>query len=197
MNSDALANSLSNSHQRATLAPKFSGSRVSSFSALSGLLGIEEAKLHELIEAPEQYYRLKERKKKPDGSVRDIYKVKEPLKHILKKVNRVFFHRCQFAKYLTGSLPGWSYEENAAIHIAQGTVITIDATNFFPSISQEQVKEIWLNFFKFAEPVAEALSKLCCYKGFLAQGSPPSSYLANLLFFDIEPLIVKELTSRG
>ena len=134
---------------------------------------------------------------KPDGSVREIYDVKEPLKHILKKVNSLFFRRCVFPDYLTGSLPGWSYKKNAAVHTAQGTVITIDATNFFPSISQARVKDIWLNFFGFAEPVAEALSQLCCYKGFLVQGAPPSSFLANLLFYDLEPLIVKELMDDG
>lgn len=134
---------------------------------------------------------------KPDGSVREIYNVRKPLKHLLKRVNSRFFRRCVFPDYLTGSLPGWSYEKNAAIHTAQGTVITIDATNFFPSISQAQVKDIWLNFFRFAEPVAEALARLCCYKGFLVQGGPPSSFLANLLFYDLEPLIVKELRANG
>lgn len=197
MNSESSASSLSQIQQKELLKPQFSGSRVSSLEALAGLLGVNLGDLEKLAETSDSFYRLHEKAEKPDGSVRYIYSVREPLKSVLKKVNRCFSQRCKYPDYLTGSLPGWSYSKNAALHAGKGTVICIDATNFFPSIKQDHVKRIWLDFYQFDESAADLLAKLCCYQGALAQGSPTSPYLANLAFWDIEPLIVKEFKSRG
>ena len=155
------------------------------------------AQLRGLAASADEHYRLFKELEKPDGSFRRIYSVQEPLKATLKKVNRLFSNRCEYPKYLTGSLPGWSYVENAALHTGKGTIITVDATNFFPSIEQPLVEKIWHSFFGFDDAVSTLLAKLCCFQGALAQGSPTSSYLANLAFWDIEPLIVKEFRSRG
>tara|TARA_R110001583_G_scaffold193836_3_gene363239 strand:- start:12378 stop:13205 length:828 start_codon:yes stop_codon:yes gene_type:complete len=138
-----------------------------------------------------------EREAKPDGSFREKYDTNEPLKSLLQAINSRFLKRCDYPDYLTGSLKGWSYLKNAQLHAGQGTIISIDATNFFPSISQSSVKDIWFNLLQFEETAAETLSKLCTRRGFLAQGAPPSSFLANLAFWDIEPLIVAQLRSQG
>lgn len=151
----------------------------------------------ELAESSDTYYYLKERRVKEDGSVRDIYAVRQPLKSVLQKLNTLFSNRCKFPNYLTGSLPGWSYVKNAKLHAGQGTVITVDATNFFPSISEQLVHNIWREFYCFAEDASLVLTDLCCYEGNLVQGNPISSYLANLVFWDIEPLIVQEFHKRG
>lgn len=197
MNSESSASSLSKIQQKELLKPKFLGSRVSSLEALAGLLDVNLDDLKKLAETSDSFYHLHEKTEKPDGSVRYKYSVREPLKSVLKKVNQCFSQRCKYPDYLTGSLPGWSYSKNAALHAGKGTVICIDATNFFPSIGQDHVKKVWLDFYQFDESVAELLAKLCCYQGALAQGSPTSPYLANLAFWDIEPLIVKEFQSRG
>lgn len=165
--------------------------------ALAGLLDMSVSKLYEFSESSDTYYLLHEKIDKPDGTSRYIYNVREPLKAMLRRVNAIFAHRCQFPDYLTGSLPGWSYVKNAELHAGQGTVIAIDASNFFPSVKQSMVEEVWRQFYGCDETVSILLADLCCYQGALAQGSPPSSYLANLAFWNIEPLIVGEFKRRG
>ena len=183
--------------QTPLLSPKFLGSRIASLNSLAGQLGVSVTRLTTLASTSDGFYRLQERIEKPDGSIRYIYDVNQPLKRLLRKINSRFSLRCEYPQYLTGALPGWSYVKNAALHAGQGTVIAIDATNFFPSVTQDLVEKIWKEFYGFDDSVSKLLAELCCHRGVLAQGSPPSSYLANLAFWDIEPLIVKELASQG
>lgn len=156
-----------------------------------------EKSLLDLAELSDQYFRLHDRVEKYDGTVRELYDLNPPLKAIHRKINSHFLKRCNYPEYLTGSLPKSSYIKNATRHAGQGTVLTIDATNFFPSISEELIFGIWNKLLKFSEEPSNILTQLCTKSGFLAQGSPVASYLANLAFWDIEPHIFREFDKRG
>ncbi len=188
---------LSSSRPLQLLAPKFSGSRLSSVESLAGLLGLTKEQLVHIAINSASYYHLQQEKVKADGSIREIYSIREPLKTILKRINQKIFKRCEYPFYLKGSLPNCSYKDNAALHTNKGTVITIDASNFFPSIPRTFVRSLWVDFFKFNEQVSDILTALCCYGDGLAQGSPTSSYIANLIFWDVEPLIAKDFMGKG
>ena len=59
------------------------------------------------------------------------------------------------------------------------------------------VYRIWREFFHFAENAADLLTRLTTKDARVFQGTPTSSYLANLAFWDREPALVLRLISRG
>jgi hypothetical protein len=196
MNSGRLQSGSSKPKQRKT-TPSYPAKRISTLDALSLALGHPKERLIELAETSDQFFRLHDTVVKADGTVRELYDLNPPLKALQQTINNHFLKRCSYPTYLTGSLPGSDYRKNAARHAGQATVITIDASNFFPSISEAHVFNIWHKLFKFGLEPSRILTGLCTRSGFLAQGSPVSSYLANLAFWDIEPYIFRELESRG
>ena len=55
---------------------------------------------------------------------------------------------------------------------------------------------MWQRFFCFPIDVAQTLTKLTTFNGFLPQGAATSSYIANLIFWDKEPDIEHNLRER-
>ena len=136
------------------------------------------------------------------GGVRHVYDTKSPLKPILKKINSVFFQKVKFPEYLHGSLTGRDFIGNVEAHAHSRIVITEDIAQFFDCITYEHVYKIWSGLFGFSQEPSSILSKLTTNidqtnKHRVFQGTPTSSYLANLVFWDIEHKFVDKLASRG
>lgn len=55
---------------------------------------------------------------------------------------------------------------------------------------------MWKYNFNFPDEVALLLTQLTTYKG-VPQGARTSSYIANLIFWDLEPNVVEQLKKRG
>lgn len=148
-----------------------------------------------------KFFVLKERIEKPNGTFRDIYTVKDPLKAIQGRIVNQMIRKVEYPIYLQGSIKDEANPRsditNAQLHVNRRLVIRMDITNFFPSISANKVTEIWKQFFHFPPDVALTLTQLVTYNGFLPQGVATSPGLANLLFWDIEPGIVANLEKRG
>lgn len=203
------ANSLK--RRRRGLSPRHTATRISSISALESALQQDISSLRELASNSAFYYKLHSVKVKPDGTEREIFSVQQPLKSVLQRINTHILKNCYYPPYLTGSLPNRregtpeselksaeaNYVINARRHSGRGTVIRIDATNFFPNIDKSLVYAIWKDLLKFPEPVADILTELTTHKGGLAQGAPTSSFLANLALWKIEPVIVQQLAKDG
>jgi hypothetical protein len=74
---------------------------------------------------------------------------------------------------------GRSHVMNANEHIGHHSVIKTDISGYYPSISKQHVKAMFINEFKCAKDIAEMLADICCYKGLhLPTGSPLSGYIA-------------------
>jgi hypothetical protein len=70
---------------------------------------------------------------------------------------------------------------NAGAHLNARAVLTVDITNFFPSISRQQIEAALLD--NDAKPIiAEAIANACTFGGSLATGFPTSPVLSNLVF---------------
>jgi hypothetical protein len=65
----------------------------------------------------------------------------------------------------------------------------VDIQNFFPSTPLRTVVQA-LREIGYPEHGAEIIAKLCCYDGGLAQGSPASPVLSNLVFRDVDAELV-------
>lgn len=160
MNSERLQSSSFKPRPR-RITPSYPAKRISNLDALSMALGHTKERLLELAETSDQFFRLHDTVIKPDGSVRELYDLNPPLKSLQQTINKHFLRRCFYPSYLTGSLPGSDYRKNAARHTGQATVITIDASNFFPSISEAHVFDIWHNLFRFDEEPSRLLTSVC------------------------------------
>lgn len=89
------------------------------------------------------------------------------------------------------------YKRHATIHSGKNILISEDVKDFFPSSSIIVVNGIWKYLFRCTPEVAELLTNITTLNGSLPQGWKTSGYLANLVFWDIEPEFVRRLMMRG
>lgn len=174
---------------------------VGSVKALAQALETTETVLQELAASPQRYYRVAHEIKKSDGSIRTVFSVELPLKAVQKRIKSRFLDNVYYPAYLQGGVRDREnprdYVRNARIHAGCSTLINEDISNFFPSVSDGIVFDIWAHFFKFPRSVAEMLTKLTVKDGCLPQGTSTSSYLANLVFWRAETRLVDKLRSWG
>ncbi|MGU7816985.1 reverse transcriptase family protein [Burkholderia sp. AW49-1] len=177
--------------------PIYPHERILSVQSLCRALGTSEPMLRAIAaRAPHLYIGPKPKPKKY-GGVRYVFDTKAPLKPLLKKINGVFFRQVCFPQYLTGSLAGRDFVSNVEIHRDSMYAITEDIAGFFDHITADHVYRIWHEFFAFGEDVSILLTQLTTKDGRVFQGTPTSSYLANLAFWDKEPTLVAKLASRN
>jgi reverse transcriptase-like protein len=82
-------------------------------------------------------------------------------------------------------------------HTSQRVIFSEDVSNFFSSIKSEDVFKMWKFLFHFPDDVADTLTKLTTYNGFVPQGAKTSSYIANLIFWETEPRLEEKLKEKG
>lgn len=173
--------------------PRYPHQRIQSVASLSAALHVPEGELVALAKTASSQYRPAKPIIKADGSVRQPWDALPPLKRVQQQIQAQLLRRVEYPDYLTGSLPGKSPRANASLHKTPAIVISEDIARFFPTTRAELVQGVWAGLFGFSEEVAGILTALTTKDGFLPEGAPTSSYLANLVFWDCEPRIVDQL----
>ncbi len=158
------------------------------------LLNIDDACLQKISNNSNNYFQLNQQIKK-DGSKRDCYNLREPLKNIHKKIKNKITSKVVFPDYIQGSIKGRSNITNAKLHEGSKTIIQLDIKNFFPSIASRHIYNLWRYFFNFSDEVAKLLTNIITLNGQFIQGSPLSSDIANLIFWDKEQKLIGYLTN--
>lgn len=171
--------------------------RIQSVASLSRALSVTERELHSIVDRAPSLYIGPTPKPKKNGGFREVYDTRKPLKPLLRRVNKVFFERVLFPQYLTGSIKGRDFVANVEIHAGAKITISEDIASFFDCITADHVRRIWTDFFRFGDAVADILTALTTRDGHVYQGTPTSSYLANLCFWNIEHRIVRRLLAEG
>lgn len=181
-------------------APRYPCQPIHSLKALSLALGEPVALLENLAKRGANLYRSVPQKKK-DGTTRDTYDAYEPLKRIQRKIVDRLLARVSFPEYLHGGIKDpsapRSIYSNANPHGHARHLVLQDISDFFPSISSDHVYQVFRELFGFGDDVSRCLALLTTRQGAVPQGASTSSYLANLLFWDIEPAVVAQLDSQG
>ena len=180
-----------------TRTPIYRHSPIYSIGALGRALRYEEHTLRVIADRAPRLYIGPTPLPKKNGGIRNVYDTRWPLKELLRTVNKVFFQRVDFPDYLTGSIKDRDYVGNAELHKNSLGTITEDISDFFPSIKSEAVYGIWRDFFKFGHEPAQLLTNLTTKDGIVFQGTPTSSYLANLVFWEVEPGVAAKLATKG
>ncbi len=146
--------------------------------SLLRLLRINKKHLHDILSDKERFYTSKTLTK--CDKKRNVYIIKKPLKQILDTMKDTIFLNVQYPAYLHGSLPGKSPKTNASAHCGAVSAVLMDIQSFFPSITCEHVYYMFRHRFQFSKKVSKMLADIITYDGRLPQGSPVSSYIANL-----------------
>lgn len=181
-------------------APRYTLKPIASLPALGKALDTSPAELQRLARAAPKLYPLSKEKgieRKADGSERIYYAPKAPIKELQQKLRARILGRVEFPPYLIAGVKGHSYRDNCLLHTGAKTVINLDISTFFETVSESRIRSVWQRFFKFPPEVAELLTRLTTHKGALPRGAPSSPLLANLVFWDVEPQLAAELAQRG
>jgi Reverse transcriptase (RNA-dependent DNA polymerase) len=176
---------------------EYPSKRVASLRSLARALVESEEWLTKVAAKASEMYIAGKSIPKKDGSLRETFDTRPGLKRILSKINRVFLRRVIYPSYLHGALPKRDPKSAAEKHLRASVVASLDIKSFFPSITSRQVHSIWTGVFNFSPTVCDVMTNLTCCNGALVQGAPTSSYLANLVFWDVEPIVVEKLAQRG
>jgi hypothetical protein len=181
--------------------PCYKDRPIASLTALGKALGIPWRRIQWAAWNAERLYRPGPSITKPDGSEREVFNPARCLKEIQRRINKHILERVEFPLYLQGGIKDPAiprdYIRNARMHVGAKGIIREDIANFFPSVTDKQIREIWQYLFTFPSVVADCLTALTTYQGRLPQGAPTSTYLANLVLCDIEPQAVARLKDEG
>ncbi|MFK7946885.1 MAG: reverse transcriptase family protein [Saprospiraceae bacterium] len=128
---------------------------------------------------------------KPNGNIKErkITNPSKSLKLIQRNILKNILQKIQLPNYLHGSIKKKSNITNARTHQGNNYHLCTDIKSFFPSISNKQVYKMFISY-NFNHKIASLLTKLTTYKGNLPQGTPTSSYIANLVFLNIDKELV-------
>ncbi len=127
---------------------------------------------------PERYYRtflVHKGKKK-----REIQAPRVALKVIQKWFAHHLAQAVELDECVFGFVPGRSAPHAAARHCGANWVYAIDLADFFRSTPRERVEAV-LRDLGYPSHGADLAARLCCYGDYLAQGSPASPVLSNLV----------------
>jgi len=147
---------------------------------LSYRLGFPTKLLEEVADKAEEYYKFV-LIHKPNGGVREISIISQPLKKIQGAIHRLLTE-IYLPENVHGGIRGKSNYTNAKVHCKKNLILTLDLEKYFPSISHHRVYGLFLHELKCSRDVARLLTNLCTVKGQVPQGASTSTDIANLVF---------------
>jgi len=179
------------------MKPLFNGTQLSSHLSLAAMLGVTPEILQKIVQSVPKSYKDFTIRTGKNEKERSIFEPKKGLKHIQKKINEEIFGNVKYPSYLHGGIKERDYISNASSHSGNKTIISLDITNFYPSISKRDILNIFKNMMRFSPSISETLTELVTLNDRLPQGACTSSYIANLIFFNDEHNIVNKLSRMG
>ncbi len=167
---------------------------------LKSILGHPFNELKELTtKIDEYYYEKKEEKRNDDGTLkivngkiqyRELTPSKGKLKLIQSRIKNKILCKIDFPLHVQGGVKKRDNIKNAKFHLGKKYHFTTDFKDFFPSITCKMVYEMFLEN-GFSYHIASVLTKLTTYKGKLPQGTPTSTYIANLVALPLDKQLLE------
>lgn len=153
-------------------------------SHLSSLVGYKRSYLKRAFYSTKYFYR-KFKVKKKNGKKREICEPLPSLKEIQHWILSSILYKHEVSKFAKAYIPKRKITDNVRFHKGQEKVICVDIVNFFPTITEGKVNEIFQNM-GYSNRVSVILSRLCCLEGCLPQGAPTSPQLSNIYMLNFD-----------
>ena len=165
---------------------------INTKSHLAYILKVREIEIETIINSIDKhYYEKVELKANKDGTPkldkngiqkkRILHPSINRLKQIQKRILKEILSKLVIPDYAYGGIKKRDNVKNARKHQGKKYIFTTDLKDFFPSLKNRQVFEMFRSF-NFSPTVSRLLTQLTTYKGKLPQGTPTSPALANLVF---------------
>jgi hypothetical protein len=167
---------------------------IRSLRGLEFCLGISRNTLQSVAVKAETYYspfpkpqKLKpfQKKFKP-AKQRIIDNPIDPLRTIQKRIQHRVLATIDLPFYLCGGVKGRTLLDNVGMHLGAPVIVTVDIKDFFPSIHNRRVYEIWTRVLGCSADIGSLLTRLTTRTHYLPQGSSTSTMLANLVISSID-----------
>jgi retron-type reverse transcriptase len=156
---------------------------------------ISKYTLFQLSRNSDKYYKIYTIPKK-SGKLRTICQPSKKLKGLQAWILVNILNKLKVSDSCRGFEKGSSIAENASAHIGANTILNLDLKDFFSTINQKQV----FNIFKsigYNNTISVIFSNICTYNQKLPQGSPCSPKLANLCSWRLDVRIQGYVGKRG
>lgn len=140
-----------------------------------------------------KYYHLAHIKKK-SGGVRTLNIPAVSLRMVQRWILDNILNKLYISNCAMGFCVNRSIVDNAESHLGKACVINLDLKDFFPSITQKQVFNIFY-YYGYTIDVSYMLSRLCTYEGKLPQGAPTSPCLSNIVCLKLDKRL-SEISKR-
>jgi len=177
--------------------PIFNGTKIASVDSLAAMLGLTKERLEKVILSIPKSYKTFTIHTGKNRKTRILSEPKKHLKYLQKRINKEIFEKVTYPDYLHGGIKERDYLSNASVHTGKKTLISLDISDFYPSISKKDVRGIFKYLMRFSDDVSDTLTELVTIDGEVPQGACCSSYIANLLFHNCEHDIVRDLRGKG
>lgn len=180
---------------------KLTEESIFSIENLLSALGIceDDYKTIEALDTKKRYTAIHLTKK--NGDERIVYDPHPLIRKIQRRIKSRIFTQIKYPTYLYGSISDIEvprdYISCASKHCKARTILKVDITSFFDHIDYDSVYKVFRELFSYSDEVSEALADICTRDGVVPQGAPTSSFIANLVFFDVEGRIVKGLERQN
>ena len=147
-----------------------------------------------MVQLPQSYckkitLKRRRRSKRP----RKVWKIESTLRRVQRRI--AIWLRSNAAQQpacVTAFRKGSSALENAKVHIQGPLVAVADLTDFYASISTQDVVELFESL-KASRQVALTLARLCTIDGALTQGGRASPHIANLVGERLDNILLKQI----
>ncbi len=159
-----------------------------SLRTIATLFGVSTEFIGAMSRAPLRHYRVFKIKK--GKKTRTIQAPRVALKLLQAWFAHHVANAIQLPDCVYGFVPGRSgVKEAARLHCPSKWVYSLDIRDFFPSITEQQVRDA-LVAVGYAGHTASFLSRLLTLNGQLPQGSPASPVISNLVFSTTDHLLI-------
>ncbi len=174
---------------------------IKSVNKLLFVLGLDEDFVKKIAANKTNHYKPRDHKKiMPDGyeKVRRIDHPDTEIRTVQRAINKkLLTDECvNLTEEMTGGIKNRSAALNATPHLGAESLLSIDISNCFPSISSSMIYSVYAQKLNYSPPVAKFLTRLTSYGDRLPQGSPASPSLCNL---HLEALVleIRDILSRS
>lgn len=168
---------------------------IKSINDFSELTHISKYTLYQLSINSDKYYRTYTIPKK-NGKLREINQPSKKLKGLQSWILVNILNKLSVSPNCKGFQKGTSTADNAKIHVSAKALLTIDLENFFPTITQKHVFNIF-RCIGYNDIMSVFFSNICTFREFLPQGSPCSPMLSNLCTWNLDSRIEGYVSKKG